>query len=130
MGTGEKIKSLRREKGLNQSELAEMANISRIAVGNYERGNRQPNIDIMKRIAAVLEVSANDLLYDKKERKSELEELKYKYEAREEFIKLAKPLIKFLNNKFDPHTRIIIDSTTAEIVSGEICICTEEFVKD
>ena len=62
MEIGIKIKSLRREKGLNQGELAEKANISREAVGNYERGDRQPNIDITKRIAAALDVSVSELL--------------------------------------------------------------------
>ena len=43
---------------------------------------------------------------------------------------LAKPLIKFLNDKYDPHTKIIIDTSSAEIVNGLMAIRTDEFIKD
>lgn len=42
MTIGEKIKELRINKGLKQSELAEKAGVSRVAIGNYERNARQP----------------------------------------------------------------------------------------
>jgi len=47
-----------------------------------------------------------------------------------EFEKLAKPLIKYLNDKFNPHTEIIIDTTGARIVSGECAFYTQEFIRD
>lgn len=56
MSIGENIKKYRIEKNLKQSELAERAGISRVAVGNYERGERTPNIDILKKIANALEI--------------------------------------------------------------------------
>lgn len=49
---------------------------------------------------------------------------------RAEFEKLAKPLIAFLNENYNPHTSIIINPTSAEIVSGEMSIYTEEYIKD
>ena len=61
MNIGERIKLLRNKKGLKQSELAEMANISRVAVGNYERGDRQPDIEIAARIADALGISIDEL---------------------------------------------------------------------
>lgn len=56
MEIGENIKKYRKQKGLSQSELADLANISRVAIGNYERGNRTPNIEIVKKIANALDV--------------------------------------------------------------------------
>jgi len=56
MTLGEKIKQLRIEQGLKQSELAEKAGISRVAVGNYERNDRIPNTDITIKIANALRV--------------------------------------------------------------------------
>jgi len=41
-------------------------------------------------------------------------------EKSNEFKLLAKPLIKFLNDNYNPHCKIIIGSTSAEIVSGEM----------
>lgn len=47
-----------------------------------------------------------------------------------EFEKLAKPLIKYLNDHFHPHVKIIIDGTSAEIVEGQMAFTTEEYIKD
>lgn len=63
LNIGARIKKLRTEKGLKQSDLAEKAKISRVAVGNYERNERQPTIDIASRIAAALGVSLDFLIY-------------------------------------------------------------------
>jgi hypothetical protein len=49
---------------------------------------------------------------------------------RKKFEKLSKPLIKFINDKFNPHTKIIIDCDSAEIVVGEASFRTDEFIKD
>jgi hydrogenase maturation factor HypE len=48
----------------------------------------------------------------------------------EEFAELVKPLIKYLNEKQDPHTKIIIDCTSAEMVRGEMGFSTNEFLND
>lgn len=47
-----------------------------------------------------------------------------------EFESLAKPLIKFLCDKFNPHTSIIITATDAEILQGMAAISTTEFLRD
>ncbi len=62
MNIGDNIKKLRIEKRLKQSELAEKSGISRVAIGNYERGDRIPNIEIVRKIANALEISLNKLL--------------------------------------------------------------------
>lgn len=52
--------------------------------------------------------------------------------TRDEFEKLAKPLILFLNNSdiFHPHMKIIITSTNAEVLEGSFNVVTTEYVKD
>ncbi len=62
MSFGERIKKLRLEKNLTQEELSKKANISRVAIGNYERNDRIPNIAILQRIANALDVDVNDLI--------------------------------------------------------------------
>jgi transcriptional regulator with XRE-family HTH domain len=62
LGVGENIKKLRKEKGLLQSDLAKKAGISRVAIGNYERDERTPNIEVINSIARALEVSMYELL--------------------------------------------------------------------
>lgn len=62
MDIGERIRQSRKEKGLKQEELAEKASISRVAVGNYERSDRIPPLDIAGRIADALGVSLDYLM--------------------------------------------------------------------
>jgi len=59
---GEKIKEIRLKKGMKQSDLAEKSRISRVAIGNYERNDRQPGTEQIVRIASALEVSPVDLM--------------------------------------------------------------------
>ncbi|MDB3696426.1 hypothetical protein C4270_04590, partial [Clostridioides difficile] len=57
MGIGENIKEFRLDKGLTQNDLAKKAGISRVALGNYEREERVPSIEILKKIAIALDTS-------------------------------------------------------------------------
>ncbi|WP_275216475.1 hypothetical protein [Citrobacter freundii] len=41
-----------------------------------------------------------------------------------------KPVIKWLNDNANPHASIIVDCTSAELLTGEIGVHTEEFLKD
>ena len=47
----------------------------------------------------------------------------------EEFLDLCKPLIKYINDNYHPHTTIIIDSIWWELLEGSICCRTEEFIR-
>ncbi len=51
-------------------------------------------------------------------------------EARAKFEAAAKPLIKFLAEEVHPHHSVIVTSTHAELLEGEITINTEEFLRD
>ena len=51
-------------------------------------------------------------------------------EQRKEFEELSKPLIKWLNDNMNPHCKIIIECDSAELISGEYCFPTDEFIKD
>lgn len=64
MNIGERIKQIRIKKHLKQSELAEKSGLSRVAIGNYERGDRNPNVETLNKIADALEVSLPILLWD------------------------------------------------------------------
>ena len=53
---GLKIKEIRKEKKLTQSQLAKLINKSVITVRKWESGERTPNIDTIKQIATALDV--------------------------------------------------------------------------
>ena len=45
MEFGEKLRTLRREKGLSQEELAAMVGVSRQALSKWEAGPSRPELD-------------------------------------------------------------------------------------
>lgn len=62
MDLGSKIRELRKEKGMKQSELAEKAGLSRVSVGNYERNERIPDAEILSRLATALDSTPSELM--------------------------------------------------------------------
>jgi repressor LexA len=59
---GKRIAELRRERGLSQEELAELAMLHRVTVAKYETGQVEPGALAIGRIADALGVSADELL--------------------------------------------------------------------
>jgi len=50
--------------------------------------------------------------------------------VQEEFERLARPLIDFLNREGNPHTHIILDVNSAEMAEGVRCFKTEDYLRD
>lgn len=68
---GNRIAEIRRQRGLNQDELAELSTISRISIARYETGKFEPGAKALARIADALEVSTDVLLGRTEEAESE-----------------------------------------------------------
>ena len=66
MEFGEKLKDLRKSRGLTQEELAEVLYVSRTAVSKWESGRGYPNIDSLKEISKYFSVTVDDLLSGEK----------------------------------------------------------------
>ena len=68
---GRNIRRFREAKGLTQEQLAERLCVTRQAVSNWENEKTQPDIDTLHKIAQVLEVSVEELIYgEKREREN------------------------------------------------------------
>lgn len=63
------LKAVRRAKGLSQEELAFRAGIDRTYISSLERSVYNASIDVVDRLAAILEVEASDLLKRSPEKK-------------------------------------------------------------
>ena len=63
---GAKITQLRKQQNLSQTELANLIGASRTMVGNYERNANSPSIEVIVKIAKVLNVSTDFLIGDGK----------------------------------------------------------------
>lgn len=95
---GQRIKQLRDKEGLTQKDLAKQLDIKPRTLGFYETGDRNPPIDILKKLAVFFDVSMDYLLgitdipnlYKEKEiiekQKEEMNEY-FTIEELEEFIR-------------------------------------------
>lgn len=63
---GETIATLRKEKGMTQSQLAEKMNVTDKAVSKWERDLSCPDINTISKLADILDVSVEELLKAKK----------------------------------------------------------------
>ena len=59
---GERIAQQRKRRGLSQSALARESNVSREAIGKYERGEASASVEMAKRIADALGVTLDYLI--------------------------------------------------------------------
>lgn len=59
---GENFVRLRRARGLSQTELGDQTEMHRNDISLIERGKRRPRIDVLIKVANVLEVRPFDLL--------------------------------------------------------------------
>ena len=62
MKFNERLRAIRKEKGLTQAELAEKAGIAVNSVRLYEAGARLPKLDTIARMAVAMGLTANDLI--------------------------------------------------------------------
>ena len=51
-------------------------------------------------------------------------------EKQTSFLEAAKPLIKWMSENCNPHHITIVSCIDAELLSGEMCVKTTEFLKD
>ncbi len=59
---GERLQKVRKSKGVTQEELAGLLSMHRTYIGLIERGERNPTIRTLYKIAKALKVSGGDLL--------------------------------------------------------------------
>ncbi|MDY4079644.1 MAG: helix-turn-helix transcriptional regulator [Clostridium sp.] len=62
MSIGKNIRTLRKCRKITMKQLGEMIGISEQGIGNYERDERTPSINVLIQIAAALNVSLEELI--------------------------------------------------------------------
>lgn len=62
MTIGNKIQSLRKEKGLTQKELAQRLGVSASMVGQYETNIRKPKLETLEKFSEALNVSITEII--------------------------------------------------------------------
>lgn len=99
MSFPQRLESLRKERGLTQQLLADQINVHVSQIRRYENGSTQPTLEVIRKLAIALAVSADLLVFDKDER-SPREELKRQFEALNQFsddeVNIARELLDSL----------------------------------
>lgn len=75
MNFGEKLRALRKKRGLSQDQLAELIGLGSSTIGQYEINNREPNFERLKKIKEFFNVDYNFLLEDSKKDKNRLKKI-------------------------------------------------------
>ena len=69
------LKTLRKQKGFSQEELASRLHVVRQTISKWEKNLSVPDADTLIRLAEILEVSVSELLGSKIENENENEKL-------------------------------------------------------
>ena len=89
----DKLIELRKARGLSQQQLAEALGLSRSAVGMYETGRREPDMDVLQLLSDYFMVDMNTLMATPSAETDELSTLLETLRNREDMrmlFKLAK----------------------------------------
>ncbi|WP_243290227.1 helix-turn-helix domain-containing protein [Bacillus sp. FJAT-47783] len=71
---GERIKRLRKEKGLSLSELAEKAGVAKSYLSSIERNiQKNPSVQFLEKVSSVLGVTVNQLIEQNEDQKIQLD---------------------------------------------------------
>ncbi|NIH15845.1 helix-turn-helix transcriptional regulator [Serratia symbiotica] len=76
----ERLTTSRKARGLTQQTLANMTGVAVLQIRRYEGGNSEPTLDVIRRLAIALGVSADMLVFDEQER-SPVGQLRYQFET-------------------------------------------------
>lgn len=93
LSNGERIRDLRDRRGFKQQELAEKLGVSRQVLSNWERGYTPVDSDGVAKLAKILEVSADYILYGKDD-DSPLKKIALALEDDEELLSFFNELSK------------------------------------
>lgn len=80
MNISEKLKELRKSKNLTQLQIAKILNISKTGYASWEQGLAEPGIQYLKKLCALYDISADELL--------SIDEYQYSFEYQHKDTKL------------------------------------------
>lgn len=104
---GKNIRDLRQQKNMTQDTLAEQLFVTRQTVSNYETGRTRPDVEMVIKMAEILETDANTILYGiptTPERKADIRKLLFAAPTLIVFLPLywwaARILLLYQNNHY------------------------------
>lgn len=95
---GQRIRRLRKSKGLTQEQVASVCLVSGVTVNRWEKDTRQPRAEELKRLAAALNVSEEELLNGAPEQGGWVLQIKIATEIKEEIIDMRAKNVPIISN--------------------------------
>lgn len=89
----ERLRTLRKSKGLTQLELAKLLGVSTSTIGMYEQGRREPELNFVMKIASYFQVSSDFILGFEKKRDEEEKPIEYVLSEIKELLLSQRKLI-------------------------------------
>lgn len=93
MDFAQRLAALRKERGLTQQALADRVQVHLTQINRYESGDSQPTLDVIRRLAIALNVTADELIFGKDERGPD-DDLRLQFEAISQFDEEDKELAR------------------------------------
>jgi transcriptional regulator with XRE-family HTH domain len=104
MSFSDRLATIRKKRKMTQQQMADAIGIHVSQIKRYESGDTQPSLEVLRKIALALNVSADLLLFDQQERGPD-DELRLQFEAITRFTpeekKIAKAVLESLILKHD-----------------------------
>lgn len=119
MFLAQNLKYLREQRGLNQKDFSANMELSRSTVGNWETGERKPDIEMIIRLAEYFEVTLDDLVLKNLRPPIPLYVLNIKY-LRKEHEMTQESMSNFLN---------VSKASYCKYENGTVDICIEKLSK-
>ncbi|GLS27177.1 helix-turn-helix domain-containing protein [Marinibactrum halimedae] len=87
MSFPKRLTALRKDKGLTQQALANAVEVHITQINRYEAGDSQPTLEVIRKLAITLGVSADMLIFDEDERgpSSNDDTLRFQFETISKF---------------------------------------------
>lgn len=123
------IKSLRKQKGLTQKELAELLHVTSQAVSRWEKGNVEPSVDTISNMAKIFEVTTDEIIGgpENKPKPEVITEIKEKV-----IIEQAQPVLTICENCKRPiyKSNQIITKQNYNNTTSYICTNCDKKIKE
>jgi transcriptional regulator with XRE-family HTH domain len=91
----QRLADLRKQHSLTQQQLADRIGMHVVQLRRYEAGTSQPTLDVIRKLATALQVSADMLLFGKDERGPD-DDLRLQFEAVSRFDEEEKRVVRSL----------------------------------
>lgn len=71
-GFGKRLAGLRKKRGLTQQQLCDLVGVHVTMLSSYESERSQPTLEVIRKLALALDVTADELVFDKTERRPQM----------------------------------------------------------